>query len=81
MHGNRMTAKNLILCALFTALIIVGAFIRIPIPVLPVTLQLTFTLLAGILLGGRLGALSVLAYIILGLVGCRSSPTEGGSPM
>ena len=78
MYGNKISAKNLILCALFTALIIVGAFIKIPIPVLPITLQLTFTILAGILLGGRLGALSVLAYIVLGLVGLPVFASGGG---
>lgn len=42
----------MILCALFVALIAVGAFIRIPIPVVPFTLQLLFTMMAGLLLGG-----------------------------
>ena len=31
--------KALVYCSLFTALIAVGAFIRVPIPVLPFTLQ------------------------------------------
>ncbi|MDY3730145.1 MAG: biotin transporter BioY, partial [Candidatus Choladocola sp.] len=31
--------KNLMYCSLFTALIAVGAFIKIPIPVVPFTLQ------------------------------------------
>ena len=44
--------RNMILCALFVALIAVGAFIRIPIPVVPFTLQLLFTMMAGLLLGG-----------------------------
>ena len=35
--------RNLILCSLFAALTVVGAFIRIPIPVVPFTLQLLFT--------------------------------------
>ena len=57
--------RSLVYCALFTALIAVGAFIKIPIPVVPFTLQYLFTMLAGILLGSRLGSLSVLAYMIL----------------
>lgn len=40
--------KSLILCALFAALIAVGAFLRIPIPVVPFTLQLLFTMMAGL---------------------------------
>ena len=43
--------RSLVYCALFTALIAVGAFIKIPIPVVPFTLQYLFTMLAGILLG------------------------------
>ena len=43
--------KNLAYCALFTALIAVGAFIRVPVPVVPFTLQYLFTMLAGLLLG------------------------------
>ena len=31
--------RSLVYCALFTALIAVGAFIKIPIPVVPFTLQ------------------------------------------
>ena len=47
--------KDLVLCALFVALIAAGAFIKIPIPVVPFTLQYLFTMMAGILLGGKLG--------------------------
>ena len=38
--------KNLVRMALFAALIAVGAFIRIPVPVCPFTLQFLFTMLA-----------------------------------
>ena len=69
--------KNMILCSLFVALIVVGAFIRIPIPVVPFTLQLLFTMLAGLLLGGKLGAISVCIYIVMGLIGLPVF-TEGG---
>ena len=69
--------KNMILCALFTALITVGTFIKIPIPVVPFTLQLEFTLLAGVLLGPKWGTVSVLVYIIMGLIGLPVF-TEGG---
>lgn len=69
--------RNLVLCALFVALIAVGAFIRIPIPVVPFTLQFLFTMLAGILLGGKYGAVSVCVYMIIGLIGLPVF-TEGG---
>ena len=74
---RRLATRQLVLVALFTALIIVGAFVRIPIPVVPFTLQFLFTLLAGLLLGSRLGTIAVLSYIALGLVGIPVF-TEGG---
>lgn len=54
--------------ALFTALISAGAFVTIPLGPVPFTLQTLFVLLAGLVLGSRLGALSVVAYVVLGLV-------------
>jgi biotin transport system substrate-specific component len=40
----------MILVALFAALIAVGAFIRIPVPLVPFTLQTFFVSLAGMML-------------------------------
>lgn len=76
-NSKKITTKQLILCALFTTLIIVGTFIKIPIPVLPFTLQFLFTMMAGLLLGGEMGAYSVCIYILLGLIGLPIF-TEGG---
>ena len=74
-----MKAKELTLCGLFIALITVGTFIRIPIPGGDYfTLQFLFTLLAGIVLGGRLGALAVGTYVLLGLVGVPVFAAGGG---
>ena len=70
---------DMVLCAMFAALIAVGAFIRIPIPYVPFTLQLFFTTLAGLLLGPKLGAASSLVYMITGLIGIPIF-TEGGGP-
>ncbi len=72
------TVRNLILCALFVALIAVGAFLRVPVPVVPFTLQLLFTMMAGLLLGGKLGAVSVCAYIAMGLLGLPVFAEGGG---
>lgn len=78
MSQQTFTVKNQVLCALFTALITVGAFLRIPIPVVPFTLQFLCTTLAGILLGPRLGAISILCYILLGLAGFPVFAAGGG---
>lgn len=73
-----MKTKGVIYCGLFTALIAIGAFIKIPIPVVPFTLQYLFTMLAGLLLGSRLGTLSVLSYMLLGLAGLPIFSEGGG---
>ena len=66
---QRITTRNMVLCALFAALIAIGAFIRIPVPYVPITFQGFFVLLAGFLLGPKYGAASMLIYIAVGLVG------------
>lgn len=76
---NKLNTKSLILCSLFAALIAVGAFIKIPIPVVPFTLQVLFTTLSGLLLGPKLGAISVGIYLLVGLVGIPVF-TQGGGP-
>lgn len=75
---QKLTTKKMTLCALFTVLITAGAFIKIPVPVVPFTLQFLFTMLAGLLLGGRLGALSVGIYAVLGLAGLPIFAEGGG---
>ena len=75
---RKFSMRDMTLCALFTALTAVGAFIRIPVPVVPFTLQFLFTMLAGLLLGGKLGAVSVALYAFLGLVGLPIFAEGGG---
>ncbi|MBQ9364547.1 MAG: biotin transporter BioY [Schwartzia sp.] len=66
---QKLSLREMILCALFVALVAVGAFIRIPVGTDVYTLQFMFTLLAGLLLGPRLGATAVAVYVLLGLAG------------
>lgn len=75
---KKLSIQKMALCALFTALICVGAFIRIPFPFIPFTLQTMFVLLAGLMLGGRLGAISATLYMVLGLVGVPVFTGGGG---
>lgn len=74
---KKTKTNDIIRCAIFVALIAIGAFIKIPIPVIPFTLQFLFTMLAGVLLEPRLGLAAVCTYIILGLMGVPIF-TEGG---
>lgn len=69
---------HMIYIAMFTTLIAIGAFIRVPVPVCPFTLQFLFTTMAGLLLGGKRGAASVGIYILLGLAGVPIFAEGGG---
>lgn len=73
-----MKTRNLILTSLFTSLIIIGTFIKIPLPVCPITLQPLFVCLSGIFLGSLHGAASVICYIALGLLGLPVFAMGGG---
>jgi len=63
--------RNIVYASLLAALTAVGAYISIPIPVspVPIVLQNFFILLAGLLLGSRMGVMSVLLYLIIGALG------------
>lgn len=78
MTKTKISVKDMTQCALFTVLIIVGAFIKVPIPVCPFTLQFFFTTMAGIILGAKKGAISVALYTVLGLVGLPVFAEGGG---
>lgn len=73
-----MKTRDMILVALFAALTAAGAFVRIPLGISTITLQFLFTMLAGILLGARPGALSQAIYVALGLLGVPVFASGGG---
>lgn len=75
---KRISVRDLLLCSLFAAFMGIGAFIKIPIPLVPFTLQFLFTNLAGILLGKKLGMISVGLYLIVGLMGIPVFTGGGG---
>ncbi|MDO9508296.1 MAG: biotin transporter BioY [Thermovirgaceae bacterium] len=75
----RFSARTMTLTALFAVLTAVGAFIRIPFPLVPMTLQTLFVFLSGALLGSRGGALSQVLYVGMGLIGLPVF-TGGGGP-
>ncbi len=67
--SNPSSLRGLVYAALFGAGTAVGAYIMVPIPPVPITLQTLFLYLAGALLGGRLAALSQVVYITIGIIG------------
>lgn len=70
--------RDMVLTAMFVALIAAGAFMKIPVPGIPFTLQTLFTLLAGVLLGARRGCAAVCTYMFLGLAGVPIFTQGGG---
>src|SRR5699024_1178608 len=61
-------------CGMFAALMMIGANITSFVPFLvvggvPITLQTFFAVLAGLILGSRLGAISMTVYMFIGLAG------------
>lgn len=75
----RNQTKYLAVSALFAALTAVGAFIRLPLGALSLTLQFLFTALSGVVLGPKWGSVSQAVYVALGLVGLPVF-TQGGGP-
>lgn len=78
-------AKNLayaVLSSLFAALMAVGAFIAIPLPIspIPIVLQTMFMLLAALVLGPWWAGLSTLLYLLLGLIGLPVFSGGTGGP-
>ena len=65
---NTKTA-NLVLCAMCAAITCVLAPISIPIGPVPISLCTFAVMLSGVLLGGKLGFVSQLIYVLLGAVG------------
>lgn len=55
--------------AVFAAFIGICSQIQIPLPMIPINLALFAVNLAGVLLGAKYGTLSVIVYVLLGLVG------------
>lgn len=70
--------RDMILISLFAALTAVGAFIKIPTPVVPFTLQYLFCAYSGILLGAKRGFYSQLLYLSIGLMGFPIFTNGGG---
>lgn len=70
--------RMVLLTSLFTALVAAGAFIRIPMVPVSMTLQTLFVFLTGLLLPPSNAAVAIVLYIILGLIGLPVFTSGGG---
>ena len=71
-------SKNVAITALFTAFMTVGAFIKIPGPLLPMTLQTFFAVFGALLLRRNQIFTSMSLYILIGLIGLPVFSEGGG---
>lgn len=72
--SKRLKTIDLIYCALFSTLMMIGANITAFAPFLtiggvPITLQTFFAILAGLVLGSKKGAIACTVYLCIGLAG------------
>ena len=68
-NNKTLKTRDLTLIALFAALIAICAWITVPMPDVPFTMQVFGIFMALLLLGGRRGTWSILLYLLLGAVG------------
>ena len=71
MESNSGELTKAVLSSLFAALISIGAYVALPLPGTPVpfVLQNLFIIVAAAVLGPRWGFLSVLIYLLFGILG------------
>lgn len=65
----KMSTRDMVLSAVFAAVIAVFAVMTIPIGEVPITLGLFGVMIAAVVLGAKRGTISVLVYILIGAVG------------
>ncbi|SFM47368.1 biotin transporter BioY [Methanolobus profundi] len=70
-YSQNNNIRKMVYASMFAAMMAVGAYIEIPVPIspVPITLQTLFILMAGAMLGARWGTISVLVYLLLGIAG------------
>lgn len=74
----KLLASDIAECALFVALMTVGANVSIPFFPVPLTFQTVICVLAGLLLGWKKGVISMSVYLLAGLVGVPVFTSFGG---
>ncbi|AGK52633.1 biotin transporter BioY [Bacillus sp. 1NLA3E] len=81
--NKKLRAIDLTMVGVFVALMAIGANITSFVPFMviggvPITLQTFFAILAGVILGSRLGAIALTVYTFVGLVGVPVFAQFGG---
>jgi len=74
MTASKFKVVDLVYCAMFATLMMIGANITSFAPFMvvggvPITLQSFFAILAGLMLGSKRGAIAVTVYMLIGLAG------------
>ncbi|MCD8308645.1 MAG: biotin transporter BioY [Clostridia bacterium] len=67
--NKKLAAVDIAECALFAALMVVGAYIKIPFPLVPLTFQTVICVLSGLMLGWKKAGIAMGVYCIMGLIG------------
>lgn len=70
--------KIIIFISFFATLTAIGAYLKIPLPHIPITLQTFFVIMSGNLLGFKFGFISQLLYLTVGLLGIPVFAYGGG---
>lgn len=77
-YSSRLLAVDIAECSIFVALMIAGAYIKIPFPFMPLTFQTVFAILSGLLLGWKKGIIAMTVYAFAGLFGLPVFSNGGG---
>lgn len=77
-NQGRSRAIKISLIAIFTCLVIAGGFIKIPLPLIPFTMQTFAVQLTATMLGPLYGALAICLYLFIGLCGVPIFTNGGG---
>ena len=78
--ARRNMTRSLVLTALMAALTAICSQIQIPLPMVPINLALFAVHLSGALLGWKYGALSMVVYALLGVIGVPVFAGFGSGP-
>lgn len=63
---------------MMAAMICISVFIRIPLPLCPITLQVEVVIMTGLIGGAKIGAFSAVIYMLIGLLGMPVFSQGGG---